>query len=276
MDIRAIRAEARQVQATVKGIRLLFLVPILTTICSSLFNFFSPNVFSVQSQLQPQTFFSLLFNRSLFPIVINFVLLIFITSAFSALSEVLRGKQKEVNFQDSIRLFQGDVFGAVFSTLFVKRFVLFLWSLVATIGLFLICYSSIVILNLAFSYPNGIPLALEGRFGELGNYLIAGLILMFIGLAISIPQIYAYSQVEFILCDQLKSNHYQGPWAILRASRRMMKGYKGSRFILDLNFIGWYILSSFTFGILAIYVYPYIYASHAIFYEHLKAKQANL
>ncbi|MEW4354934.1 DUF975 family protein [Streptococcus pneumoniae] len=275
MDISAIRAEARQLQSSVKGIRLLFLAPILATIGSSLFNLLHPTTISIQQILSPSVFFTFLFNRTLFPWVMNFVLSIFITSAFAALLEVLQGNKQEVHFQDSTRAFQSDVFGPVFLTLLIKEIMLFLWSILATMGALLMLYASIIILNIAFTYPEGIPLAQEGRLQDMSMYLAAGVIMMIIGLIISIPQNYAYSQVEFILCDQLKTGHYQEAFAILRQSRRMMKGYKGSRFILDLSFIGWAILSSFTFGTLSIYVYPYRYASQVIFYERLKHQASH-
>ena len=53
-------------------------------------------------------------------------------------------------------------------------------------------------------------------------------------------------------------------------SRRMMTGNKMKLFLLDLSFFGWFILSVFTFGILLIYVIPYMQAAHAEFYRNLK------
>ena len=53
-------------------------------------------------------------------------------------------------------------------------------------------------------------------------------------------------------------------------SKRMMQGQKWKAFVLDLSFIGWYILSGLTLGILAIfYVSPYVNATHAALYEAL-------
>lgn len=54
-------------------------------------------------------------------------------------------------------------------------------------------------------------------------------------------------------------------------SKRMMTGQKWNTFVLDLSFIGWYILSAFTLGILAIfYVAPYQNLTNAALYEKLR------
>jgi uncharacterized membrane protein len=41
-------------------------------------------------------------------------------------------------------------------------------------------------------------------------------------------------------------------------------------FLLDLSFIGWAILSLFTFGIGFFFLQPYVQIAHAAFYEDLK------
>ncbi|HFI0049522.1 TPA: DUF975 family protein [Streptococcus suis] len=48
-----------------------------------------------------------------------------------------------------------------------------------------------------------------------------------------------------------------------------MKGYKFKRFLLDLSFIGWFILVSITFGLAGLYVWPYHYAAQIHFYEEI-------
>ena len=51
----------------------------------------------------------------------------------------------------------------------------------------------------------------------------------------------------------------------------MMKGYKWKLFCMDLSFIGWAFLCILSFGIGFLWLQPYIEASHAKFYEELKA-----
>lgn len=51
-----------------------------------------------------------------------------------------------------------------------------------------------------------------------------------------------------------------------------MDGNKMRLFLLDLSFIGWIILCLFTLGIGFFWLQPYMVATHAAFYEDLKAE----
>lgn len=87
-------------------------------------------------------------------------------------------------------------------------------------------------------------------------------------LLLIIPGIIAalsYSQAKFIGYD----NELQG-YDCIKKSKEMMKGYKWNYFLFNLSFIGWYILGIFTFGILYIWVIPYVEISTALYYEKLK------
>lgn len=46
-----------------------------------------------------------------------------------------------------------------------------------------------------------------------------------------------------------------------------MRGHKGELFVMDLSFLGWWVLSAFTLGILSLWVSPYCWASEANFYH---------
>ena len=56
----------------------------------------------------------------------------------------------------------------------------------------------------------------------------------------------------------------------IKESKRIMKGNIGKFFVLALSFIPWYLLCSVTFGIAIIYVYPYVNATIANFYNSIK------
>lgn len=61
-----------------------------------------------------------------------------------------------------------------------------------------------------------------------------------------------------------------------RLSKRLMKGHKLELFVLYLSFIGWFILSVFTGGILQIiYVQPYLQATIIEFYSCRRAELIN-
>ena len=52
-----------------------------------------------------------------------------------------------------------------------------------------------------------------------------------------------------------------------------MRGHKWEYFVLNLSFIGWFLLSSLTFGLLLFYVMPYYQATMAEYYRYLKEEQ---
>ena len=261
MNLSELRAEARRIQRQAKGIYALFLVPIVTAIISVVYNYSSDTLSNNILQYGIQNTVVHGINRSLFPVAISFIVSFFLTAAFWTLLEVIRGKRQEVHFTDSIRTFDSKIIGPVFMTLLLKRILLFLWNLFVWIG------SGMMILA-SFSI-----IALQTSIGTLLLYILIGFLLMIIGVLIALPQYYAYSQVEFILFDSLENNSYDGAFKVIRASRQMMKGYKGKRFVLDLTFIGWYLLSALTFGIASIYVYPYVYTAQTLFYETVRKEK---
>ena len=68
-----------------------------------------------------------------------------------------------------------------------------------------------------------------------------------------IVKMYAYSMAYYIKLD-----HPDYGWkACIDESRQLMDGHKWEKFVLDLSFIGWYLLSGLTAGILLISLTPY-------------------
>lgn len=76
---------------------------------------------------------------------------------------------------------------------------------------------------------------------------------------------YSYAMTPFILRDnpELSNN------AAIEESMRLMQGNKMKLFLLDLSFIGWYILGMLTFGIGMLWAASYNYTAKAAFYEDL-------
>lgn len=76
---------------------------------------------------------------------------------------------------------------------------------------------------------------------------------------------YAYSMAFYI-----KNDHPEYDWKkCIDESQRMMKGHKWEYFVLNLSFIGWYIVGALVFGVGALWVFPYHQATQAQFYEAL-------
>ena len=74
----------------------------------------------------------------------------------------------------------------------------------------------------------------------------------------------SYSMTCYVMVDF----NLSGRKAISK-SVELMKGYKAKLFRLGLSFFGWYLLSSLTFGIGAIFLAPYVEATVAEFYAEL-------
>ena len=75
----------------------------------------------------------------------------------------------------------------------------------------------------------------------------------------------AYSMVAYIIIDTDKTGV-----DAMKESRAMMKGYKWNYFVFGLSFIGWILLTPFTFGLLLIWLYPYMTVADVLYYEKLK------
>lgn len=82
---------------------------------------------------------------------------------------------------------------------------------------------------------------------------------------------YEYRMVPYII-----SNESNIPWDdAIRRSRHMTDGHKWNMFVLDLSFIGWYILGALFFGIGGIFVIPYEEASFARLYNIISGSDDN-
>lgn len=76
----------------------------------------------------------------------------------------------------------------------------------------------------------------------------------------------AYSMYPYVLRDEPDLS----VWQTLKKSEAIMKGYKGKLFLMYLSFVGWFILGAFTFGILYIWLTPYIMTSTVKFYDDVR------
>lgn len=115
----------------------------------------------------------------------------------------------------------------------------------------------------------------KGFTEDLSNNFLLGLmekLYVFLwGLLFIVPGIikmYSYSMAYYI-----KADYPSYTWReCLNYSQQMMKGYKWKHFMLDLSFIGWYIVGALCFGIGTIWVEAYHQAATAHFYATLLEK----
>lgn len=80
---------------------------------------------------------------------------------------------------------------------------------------------------------------------------------------------YEYLMVPYIIAENPAMDYKEA----FQISKQMMDGEKMEAFIMDLSFLGWYLLSAVACGLLAIfYVNPYVQASFAEMYTFNKQK----
>ena len=113
--------------------------------------------------------------------------------------------------------------------------------------------------------------SLKEFYPKIGNILIMTILMslfMSIGFVLCIiPGIIIalmYAMVNYIFADDPE----QGPFEYLKKSKAMMDGYKGDFFVFEFSFIGWWLACILIFPI--IWVYPYVSAANALYYEELK------
>ena len=279
MNLSNIRAQARTVRSQTRGIFLLFAAPTLAGILNILLSLIG-NLRDSVSDLTFSQFIYFLISRTLFPMTIQFITSLLLLSASYTMITVIRKNKNEVRFSDIGHLFTSKNFTPVFKTVLLKQLLLFLWNLPIFCGSLLSVFNAYKILNISEKLPAHTVLTAQSEAGQqILQYtpgMLLGSLLILVGLGITVPQYYAYSQAELILYDQLETDTYQGAFYAIRQSRKLMKGYKGKLFLLDLSFIGWNLLAKMTYGVLNIMVLPYTATAYILFYEELKKEKAIL
>lgn len=117
---------------------------------------------------------------------------------------------------------------------------------------------------------------LDGFKDDFGGILILGLLTdLFVflwSLLLLVPGIiksYAYSFAYYI-----KADHPDYDWRkCLKESQAMTYGHKWELFVLDLSFIGWFIVGSLALGVGAIWAEAWRNAAHAQAYRELCGEQ---
>ena len=175
---------------------------------------------------------------------------------------------------------------------FSSSLIAYFFTLVIILPLFLICiiiwvtlfignFENIATLiesgmaNLIDNVGNGassVPYSMDPSFlseyssplfdSGIGTIILSGLIIIFVPITIVSLLL---SQAFFVLADQKTNNGFRA----INMSWNLMKGNKKKLFLLQLSFIGWVILSVFTFFIGLLFLYPYMLTTYAKFYQNL-------
>ena len=276
IDLKTIRLQARQFQAENPRLFLVYLLPSMLIILSGFLN----PLERINESVLEQPFLSVfghVFQAYLFPLLVSFIGTILLTSSVYTTLKLIKNPDTELSVKNSLTLFNEEHFSQTFLTLLLKRFYLLLWSIPSLLGIYFLFYSSFLAKKFVALHPEFPNLDLTSIETErflmtFGLYFLASILLMIIGNSLYIPQYYAYSQVELLLCDTLDLGQAK-PGQILKTSRFLMKGYKFQRFVLDLQLLPWYFLNWITFGIASFSLLPYIQINKIIFYRAVLARK---
>ena len=297
MNSSHLRAQAREVLTNSPGIYTLFLAPIALSLSSVILSFFKggdlESIQTLSADLNTAGLINLYVSSTSFSLTLNLILSLFLASISFRLLEWIRREAESLSFKDSLRGFQSDWIGKLLPTILVKEVLLLCWRLLLILAS-LFFWGGLVFLGVfAWSLEisgqsqqlslimtqsfEQVPHVFESSDSLLGASpalaalaLLASIPLGIVGMLVYIPQHYAYSQTEWVLYDQIREGRYQGPLAAIKESRRLVKGHKWQRFVLDLSFLGWDVLTILTGGLLGIYTIPYKQISATFFYQELR------
>ena len=123
--------------------------------------------------------------------------------------------------------------------------------------------------EVAFGFDNNYRETVKTMFWRDIYTLLWGLLLIIPG----IVKAYEYRMIPYLLADDPTMTKDRA----FAESKRMMTGNKWRAFVLDLSFIGWYLLALPTLGLVTIfYASPYKKMTDAALYEKLRYGQLDL
>ena len=113
------------------------------------------------------------------------------------------------------------------------------------------CLIPAIVLIVAYALTEGTP------------FLVAGIILYILGIVFMVIVALNYSLVFLILID----SPYEKIREVFTHSKELMKGRKKQIFVLELSFLGWYMLGILSFGIGLLWIIPYFTQCVVVFYR---------
>ena len=140
----------------------------------------------------------------------------------------------------------------------------------------------LVIIILSFGYTGYLLRVVRGEASGVGNLLdgfgIAGraiVLTIFIDVLVALASALLFVpgvilSYAYAMARRLQMDHPDwSPVRCMRESRYMMRGHKWDFFVLQLSFLGWFILA--TIPGVSVFVKPYVSLAETAFYENLRA-----
>jgi uncharacterized membrane protein len=109
--------------------------------------------------------------------------------------------------------------------------------------------------------------------------LLKNIFVMLWTLLLIIPGVikgYAYSQAIYLYKEDIAQNGRPTKRVVdyITTSRQLMHDRKFERFMIDVSFIGWYIVAALTFGIGLLWLLPYVSGTYAAY--HLAIRHTTI
>lgn len=132
---------------------------------------------------------------------------------------------------------------------------------------------AVLVRGIRWAVSGAIPVA---ALTTLVPMLAAGMDLLAIGafvVLLAAMCVMIYVEYGFEMCEYIMAEDEScGAVDALKQSWRMMDGNRWRLFCLELSFIGWSILASFTFGIGGLFLTPYVHTAVTSFYRELRPR----
>ena len=168
-------------------------------------------------------------------------------------------------FEQVFTLFKGETWSKTVAGMLWMYLFQFLWSLIALVP-YLALLPFLIYSMLVFTASDAkIPAFLSDY--RIGAGLLAAWIVLVALLAVpAIIKFYSYRMTPWILADNPQIGHERA----LKLSIALTRGQKWQMFVLDLSFLGWWLLGLLACGIGVLFVYPYYLATLAELYARLR------
>lgn len=247
MKASEIRRKARGFLKTLSGKYQLFIISIILAVLSVSISY-RQVIFTTRNGIELSIIPSL-------TSIIGILSTLFLASASYAVLDVIRLKRCHVKVGDNMIVFSNELFGKYILTAILKWLFIFLWSLLTIVGVFVFIFG-LVYVSEATSIIGYVAMTI-------------GLIMMIAGAVLTIMKEFSYSMTTYILYDDVQNGTYEGPRSVIEKSTKLMNGNKWRFFCLQLSFIGWYLLTGITCGLIYFYTLPYITTANLLFYDEL-------
>lgn len=186
-----------------------------------------------------------------------------------------RGKKTKPLFSPVFRVFHSGTYRVIVKGMAWRFLWKFIWMMVACVPFVFPVACTVLFAVRPLDYVASMR-EIAGVSSSSGWMLMGFFLILHYAMAavlsimILLHRHYAYFYVPFLLLDEPELGYR----LTLRRSKEMTKGQKAKMLLLDLSFIGWWILVALSGGFLVFALLPYIYATYTELY-HMRKGEMN-